>query len=87
MWERAAFSMSPCPISFGKIVCGAAVADSPATNAAGRVVMHSPSLDHHLRLLQRIEDLALQTFILQLAVCRSRHPRLLVLLTVGGHLC
>src|SRR5579863_6972335 len=33
-----------------------------------RVVVHSPLLDHHLGLLQRIEDLALQAFILQLAV-------------------
>src|SRR6516225_11069210 len=33
-----------------------------------RVVVHSPPLDHHLRLLQGVEDLALQAFILQLAV-------------------
>src|SRR5271156_7170858 len=33
-----------------------------------RVVVHSPLFDHHLGLLQRIEDLALQAFILQLAV-------------------
>src|SRR5271165_5212758 len=33
-----------------------------------RVVVHSPLLDHHLGLLQRIEDLALQAFISQLAV-------------------
>src|SRR5271167_3320809 len=33
-----------------------------------RVVVHSPLFDHHLGLLQRIEDLALQAFISQLAV-------------------
>src|SRR5271169_4314989 len=33
-----------------------------------RVVLHSPLFDHHLGLLQRIEDLALQAFISQLAV-------------------
>src|SRR6516225_4698886 len=33
-----------------------------------RVVVHSPPLDYHLRLLQRVEDLALQTFIAQLAI-------------------
>ena len=33
-----------------------------------RVVVHSPLFDHHLGLLQRIEDLAIQTFISQLAV-------------------
>src|ERR1039457_5822817 len=33
-----------------------------------RVVVHSPLLDHHLGLFQRIEDLATQAFISQLAV-------------------
>src|SRR5271169_5746130 len=33
-----------------------------------RVVVHSPLFDHHLGLLQRIEDLAIQAFISQLAV-------------------
>src|SRR5208283_5937403 len=33
-----------------------------------RVVMHSPLLDHHLGLLQRVEDLSVQALIPELAV-------------------
>src|ERR1035437_6611064 len=33
-----------------------------------RVVLHSPLLDHHLRLLQRVEDLPVQAFIPQLPI-------------------
>jgi hypothetical protein len=51
-----------------------------------RVVVHSPPLDHHLCLLQRVEDLALQTFILQLAVEADEHDFVITCVTVmiGG---
>ena len=33
-----------------------------------RVVVHPPLFDHHLRLLQRVEDLSIQALVSQLAV-------------------
>ena len=69
MWEtRSVFHISHSPFRSARWLALAPVVCSQRRMRPYRVVVHSPLFDHHLGLPQRIEDLALQAFILQLAV-------------------
>src|ERR1035437_8556484 len=68
MWEtRSVFHIS-MPLLLGQDCLRCRWPVAQRRMRPHRVVLHSPLFDHHLRLLQGVEDLSVQALISQLAV-------------------